>query len=95
MCSHQCGGRIAHTGGGRSLEEWVVTIFLDKYQQATALRVMGPWDRVLSYWRILLDNIYPSGSDRSGHRLDDVGNVGHTRSSDRGEREREFSSNGG
>ena len=52
---------------------------------------------------IVLENPTATGSirvDRTeevgrGHGLDEGGNDGPTRSSDRGEREREFSSNGG
>jgi hypothetical protein len=41
------------------------------------------------------NRIYPSGPKRRGHGLDEGGNGGPTRSSDRGERERELSCNGG
>ncbi len=40
-------GRRPHTGGGRSLVEWVVGISQDKYQQAMDLRATGTWERVL------------------------------------------------
>ena len=44
---------------------------------------------------IRVDRTDPVAVELSGHELDEGGNGGHTRSSDRGKGEREFSSNGG